>query len=109
GAGTQEPGQQVQQGRLAGARRSQQAHDLTGGDVEVDARQGHHVVALEPVDVHQPVGRDVESAHRVPSRIRSTVPPLSWPEATTVARAASSTATTRRVHPPTDTSGRALT
>ena len=71
--------------------------------------QRDDVVALQPVDVHQSVRRDVEPAHRVPSRIRSTVPPLSCPAATAVARAHSTAATASIVQPPTARSGAALT
>ena len=66
-AGTrpQQTGQQVQQGGLARSGGPEQPDHLTGGDVQVHPGQRDHVVALEPVDVHQPVGRHVESGHRL--------------------------------------------
>jgi hypothetical protein len=63
GARPQQPGEQVEQRRLPRPGRAEQTDHLAGGHVEVDAGQRHDVVALQPVDVHQAVGRDGDPAH----------------------------------------------
>ena len=72
GAGPEDAGEQAHQGRLARARRPQQAHHLARRDVEVDPRQRGDVVSLGVVDVHQAAGADRESGHQPPSLTRST-------------------------------------
>src|SRR5262249_2361310 len=87
GGGPLQPGQQAEQRRLARPGRSEHAQHLPGGHLQVDAGQRDHVVALDAVHVHQPVGRNADAAHRWPSR--------SWgPPTDRVSRSAVATAIT---------------
>ena len=63
GAGLLDAAEQREQRRLAGPARAEERDPLTGLDLEVDALQRHHVVALEgAVEVHHARAPDADAA-----------------------------------------------
>ena len=63
GGGLVEPGDEVEEGGLAASRRADEADELAGCDVEVDAVERMHRVGALAVDLRQPA--DVEGGQRI--------------------------------------------